>query len=94
VRTLQAETLTDARRERHSLLRRGAPVCSARSIGLVDGARDLNPRGDVELAEEITHVCLDRLRTEEQRFSDLRVRTTVYYEPRDLKFALRQRLDA
>jgi hypothetical protein len=37
---------------------------------------------------------LDRLRAEEERFGDLRVRPAVDDEPRDLKFARCQRLDA
>jgi hypothetical protein len=37
---------------------------------------------------------LDRLRTEEEHFGYLGVRLTVDDEPRDLKFARRQRVDA
>jgi hypothetical protein len=39
-------------------------------------------------------VCLDRLRTEEERFGNLWICPTVHHEPRDLELALRQRFDA
>jgi len=61
---------------------------------LLDCARDLNARGDIEFAKDVSHVGLDRLRAEKERLGDLRVRVAIDDEPRDLKFARRQRLDA
>jgi hypothetical protein len=39
-------------------------------------------------------VRLDRLRTEEERFGNLRIRPTVDHKPRDLELALGQSFDA
>src|SRR5688572_29033826 len=64
-----------------------------RPIGALDGAGDFDPRPDVELAEDVSHVRLDGLRTEKEALGDLGVRSAIDDEPRDLTFAFRQRID-
>ena len=65
-----------------------------RSKGALDGARHLDASGDGELAKDVTHVRLDRLRTSEKHVRNLRIGPTINDEPRDLKLALRQRCNA
>src|SRR5439155_22559315 len=49
---------------------------------------------NVELAEDVSHVGLDRRKAEEESVGDLSVGLAVDDGPCDLEFALRQRLDA
>jgi hypothetical protein len=62
-------------------------MCALRAVGVLDGPRDVDACGDIELAKDVSQVRLDCFRAEEERFGDLRVGLTVDDEPRDLKFA-------
>src|SRR3954453_3114655 len=52
--------------------------------GALDGARQLDARGDVELAEDVAQVRLDRLGAEEELGGDLGVRPAIDDERGDL----------
>src|SRR4051812_46356879 len=56
--------------------------------------RDLDPRGDAELVEDVAQVRLDRLRAEEELARDLGVRPPVDHQAGDLELAGGQRADA
>src|SRR3954467_1018408 len=60
----------------------------------LDRACQLDARGDVELAEDVAQVRLDRLEAEEQLGGDLGVRPAIDDERGDLALALGQRVDA
>jgi hypothetical protein len=52
-------------------------LSSGRAVGPLHGSRELDPRGDVEFAEDVAQVRLDRLEAEEQLGGDLGVRLAV-----------------
>ena len=52
-------------------------LSSGRAAGPLHGSRELDPRGDVEFAEDVAQVRLDRLEAEEQLGGDLGVRLAV-----------------
>jgi hypothetical protein len=60
-------------------------------IRLLDCARDLESRGDVELAECVAQVRFDRLGAEVEGGGDLSVRLAVGDEPPNLEFASGER---
>src|SRR4051794_19227917 len=63
------------------------------SISPIHRARNLDPRGDVELAEQVAHVRFDGLDAEEQLGGDLGVGVATGDEARHVQLALRERLD-
>jgi hypothetical protein len=52
-------------------------LSSGRAAGPLHGSRELDPRGDVELAKDVAQVRLDRLEAEEELGGDLGVRLAV-----------------
>jgi len=54
---------------------------------IVDLARELQARGDVELVKRVAQVCLNGLDADELRCGDLGVSHPVGHEPRDLELA-------
>src|SRR5688572_22135103 len=65
-----------------------------RPIGALDGAGQLDARGDVELPEDVAQMSLDGLLAEEQLGRDLGIRLRVEYKTRHLELALAQGLEA
>src|SRR4051794_21926955 len=65
--------------------------CAARAL---DGACQFDARGDVELAEDVAQVRLDRLEAQEELGGDLGVRPAIDDERGDLALALGQRVHA
>src|SRR5436190_16019705 len=63
------------------------------AVGAFDGARELHSGRDVDLAEDVAQVSLDRLLAEEQLRGDLGIRLAVDDEPCHLELACSQRLD-
>src|SRR6185295_13821336 len=73
----------------------GLPLSSVRlSAGdlvfALDRSRNVDPRADVELAEDVADVRLDRLLAEEQLAGNLAVGLAIDDQPGDLKLALGQ----
>jgi hypothetical protein len=69
--------------------RRAWPVSSVGRA--LDGTRQFDPRGHSHLAEDVANVRLDGLRAQEELGGDLRVRSAVGYEARDLVLASGER---
>jgi hypothetical protein len=65
-------------------------LCALRARQCVRPRRVRRPRA----CEDVSHVSLDRLRPEEERFGNLRICSAIHDEPRDLELALRQCFDA
>ena len=63
-------------------------------IGPFDCLRELDPRGDADLPEDVAQVRFDGLLAQEELRGDLRIRLAVNDEPGKLKLALCEGCDA
>src|ERR671918_2633903 len=63
-------------------------------VSLLDGARDLDPRVGIQLAEHVADVRLDSLRAKEQLACDLAVGLAVDDQPGDLELTRGEGRDA
>src|SRR5690348_588355 len=63
------------------------------ACGALHGARELHSGGDVDFAEDVAQMSLDRLLAEKQLGCDLGVRLPVDDQARDLQFTGGQRFE-
>src|SRR4051812_25810906 len=64
------------------------------AVGALDGACEFHAGGDVELAEDVAQVRLDRFLAEEQLCRYLGIRLTIHDQPCHLELTCGQGLDS